>query len=479
MSRTDGPVDLVVVGGGTAGIVGARTAALLGSRVVLVERETPGGDCLYTGCVPSKSLLAAAHRAQDARSGEPFGVSCDGVRVDFRQVLQRVRDVIATIEPHDSAEALATYGVETVRGTARLIGPRTLEVEGREIPFARALLATGASPTVPGVPGLREAEPLTSDTVWALTELPRRLVVLGGGAIGCELGQALARLGADVTVVEAASRLLPREDSRAAKVVTHALETDGVRVRTGTSAVRVESDGRSGTVVVRRGEVEERLEYDALLVAIGRTPRTQELGLHAAGVAVDDKGFVVVDRGLRTTNPRIWAAGDLTTHPQFTHVAGVHASIAASNAVLGLRRRVDLRAVPRVTFTDPEVASVGVPTGPQEPRDASIRVLDWPHHRVDRALTDGAAAGFSSIAVDGRGRVVGATLVGPRAGETLAELTLAVRMRMKISAIAATTHPYPTYGDGPWLAAVQEVQARLRTGTAAAGVRALRALRSR
>ena len=471
------PVDLLVIGGGTAGIVGSRTAALLGARVVMVERELPGGDCLFTGCVPSKSLLAAAQRAEHARGSTSFGVDTTGVGVDLARVLDRVRAVIATIEPHDSPEAMAEYGVEVLRGEARLAGPRTAVVDGREIPFSRALLATGASPAVPDVEGLRAAPHLTSDTVWQLRTLPRRLVVLGGGAIGCELGQAFARLGSDVTIVDVAPRLLPREDARAAAVVTEALRADGVTVRTATSLVRVEPDGEHGTLVVRRDDVEESLPYDALLVAVGRTPRTTGLGLEAAGVALDERGYVRVDDRLRTSNPRIWAAGDLTPHPQFTHLAGVHASIAASNAVLGLRRRVDLRAVPRVTFTDPEIAAVGVPTGAGEERPAGTRLLDWGHDRVDRALTDGDPCGFSSIAVDARGRVVGATLVGPRAGETLAELTLAVRARLKVGAIASTTHPYPTYGDGPWLAAVQDVQSRLGQGAAAAGIRLLRSVR--
>lgn len=474
------PVDLLVLGGGTAGLVGSRTAALLGARVLMVESELPGGDCLFTGCVPSKSLLAAAQRAHHARDSAAYGIDVAGVDVDLRRVLDRVRAVIATIEPHDSAEAMAGYGVEVLRGTGSFVGPRTVLVDGRTIPFARALVATGASPAVPDVPGLREAPHLTSETVWRLESLPPRLVVMGGGAIGCELGQAFARLGSDVTIVEPAPRLLPREDERAATVVSAALRADGVRMLTSATVVHVGADGsHGGSVVVSLDGVEQTLAYDALLVAAGRRPRTDGIGLEAAGVAIDDRGHVRVDERLRTSNPRVWAAGDVTPYPQFTHVAGVHASLAASNAVLGLRRTVDQRAVPRVTFTDPEVAAVGVPTGPGEERPEGTRVLHWGHDRVDRALTDGYADGFSSVAVDSRGRITGATLVGPRAGETLAELTLAVRLGLKVSDIAATTHPYPTYGDGPWLASVQDVQARLRSGAVSTGVSLLRALRRR
>ena len=326
----DEPWDLLVVGGGTAGIVGAKTAARLGAQVLLVERERTGGDCLWTGCVPSKALLAAAGVAAGARNGHRFGVDVGGVSVDFAKVMDHVRASIQHIAPVDSVEALEQAGVSVRTATARFTGPDSAEIDGVPVRFRQALVATGASPAVPPVPGLSDVGYLTSDTVWGLSELPAELVVLGGGSIGCELGQAFARLGSRVSVVEGASRILPREDRLAAAELARALVDDGVDLRTGSGVARVEATGPgSGVLHLDNSEL---VPFSCLLVAVGRAPRTGDIGLAAAGVEVDDRGFVVVDDLLRTTNPRIWAAGDLTGHPQFTHTAGVHASLAASNA---------------------------------------------------------------------------------------------------------------------------------------------------
>jgi pyruvate/2-oxoglutarate dehydrogenase complex dihydrolipoamide dehydrogenase (E3) component len=453
----DEPWDLLVVGGGTAGIVGAKTAARLGSRVLLVERERTGGDCLWTGCVPSKALLAAAGVAAGARGGHRFGIDVVGVSVDFAKVMEHVRGAIAHIAPVDSVEALGQASVSVRTGTVRFTGPDVAEIDGTPVRFRQALVATGASPAVPPVPGLDEVEHLTSETVWGLSELPAQLVVLGGGSIGCELGQAFARLGSTVSVVEGAARILPREDPLAAAAIAHALAEDGVELHTGSGVARVEPTGRAAGVL--HLESGQRVPFSCLLVAVGRSPRTSGIGLAEAGVEVDDQGFVVVDDLLRTTNPRIWAAGDLTGHPQLTHLAGVHASLAASNAILGVRRRVDLTAVPRVTFTDPEVAAVGVGT---DEVPTGSRVVGWSHTHVDRAVAEGEPAGFARLVVDGRGRVLGATVVGPRAGETLGELTLAITQGLTTRDLARATHAYPTYNDGPWNAAISDVQEQLR-----------------
>ncbi|MDQ3628529.1 MAG: FAD-dependent oxidoreductase [Actinomycetota bacterium] len=455
------PWDLLVVGGGTAGIVGAKTAARLGARVVLVEHERIGGDCLWTGCVPSKALLAAADAADVARRGARFGVAASRVSVDFGQVMDHVRSAIAHIAPADSMEALERASVSVCTGTARFTGPDTAAIDGQTVAFRQALVATGASPALPPVPGLTEVDYLTSETVWDLTELPTELVILGGGTIGCELGQAFARLGSRVTLVEGAARILTREDPRAADEISRALADDGVDLITGSAVSRVEHTGHdTGTLCLDDGR---QVPFTCLLVAVGRSPRTAAIGLDAAGVDVDDRGFVVVDDRLRTTNPRVWAAGDLTGHPQFTHTAGVHASLAASNAVLGLRRKVDLTAMPRVTFTDPEVAAVGVPT--DRPR-AGLRTIEWSHEHVDRAVTEGATDGFTRIVVDRRSHVLGATVVGPRAGETLGELTLAITQGLTTRDLAGVTHAYPTYNDGAWSAAISDVQKQLeRPGT--------------
>ena len=451
MTLPEDVVDLLVIGGGTAGIVGSKTAASLGARVLLVESDRTGGDCLWTGCVPSKSMLAAASAAAEARAAARFGVDVGEVRVDFARVRAHVKGAIAHIEPEDSADDLRAAGVEVVAGRAELAGPDSARVGDRSVRFRTALIATGASPAVPPVPGLREAEPLTSETVWDVEELPGRLVVLGGGAIGSELGQAFARLGSSVTLVEGADRILPGEDPEASALVTAALLRDGVDVRTGVPAATDED----GVLVLGDGA---RLPFDRLVVAVGRRARTEGLGCAAAGVELAGNGTVVVDDTLRTTNPRIVAAGDVSGHPQFTHLAGVHASLAVGNVLLGLRRRVD-GVVPRVTYTSPEVGSVGVL--PAEGHERGLTVVRVGHDSLDRAVAEDATDGVTSLVLDRRGRVVGGTVVGPRAGETLGELTLAVRRGITAGDLAGTTHAYPTFNDGLWNAAVAHVRGRV------------------
>lgn len=459
--------DLLVVGGGTAGLVGASTAASFGASVLMVERDRPGGDCLWTGCVPSKALLAAAAAAADARGAGRLGVHVAGVRLAFDEVMAHVRGAIATIEPVDSADAMRAKGVAFATGSARFTGPGSADVDGAPVRFRQALVATGSDPAMPPIPGLADADPLTSDSVWDLTERPDRLVVLGGGTIGCELGQAFARLGSAVTIVEALDRLMTNEDPDAARLVTGALVRDGATVLVGTPVTAVEG----AEVVLADGR---RIAADAVLVAVGRRPDTRDLGLEAAGVATDERGFVTVDEHLRTTNRRIWAAGDVTGHPQFTHVAGVHGSTAASNAVLGIRRTAEVTAVPRVTYTSPEVAAVGQPAGSD---GTTVRTLH--HDEVDRGITEGRTEGFTRLVLDRRGRVVGATVVGPRAGETLAELTLAVRRGLRARDLAGVMHPYPSWGDGPWNAAVAEVREQLAAPAARRATRVLAAARRR
>jgi len=461
------PWDLLVVGGGTAGIVGAKTAARLGARVALVERHRTGGDCLWTGCVPSKALLAAAGRAAEMRSGRRFGIGVDDVAVHFETVMDHVRGSIESIAPVDSVEALEAAGVRVISGHALFTGPTTISVEGSPAHARRILLATGAAPAMPPIPGLSSTNAYTSEDIWELASLPRRMVVLGGGSIGCELGQAFARLGASVTIVEALPSILPREDPDAATLVRQALAYDGVELLEGHSAVNVAGDRSSGTVTVQSSETTREIGYDLLLVAVGRRPRTSDLGLDMAGIATDPRGFVVVDRHLRTTNPRVWAAGDLTPHPQFTHVAGVHGSLAASNAVLGLRRSISPAAIPRVTFTDPEVAAVGAPTWNSSETSATsdVRFVTRQHSETDRAIVEGRTDGFARLATDSKGRIVGATIVGPRAGESISEVTLAVKLGLTTRALAATVHPYPTYADAAWNAAIADVQERLARPT--------------
>ncbi|HEV7209990.1 MAG TPA: FAD-dependent oxidoreductase [Mycobacteriales bacterium] len=471
--RNDGGAtswDLLVIGGGTAGIVAAKTAAGFGARVLLVERDRTGGDCLWTGCVPSKALLAAAAAAAQARGAARFGVHAVDVRVDFGEVMAHVQAAIAAIEPDDSVAALTAAGVHVQRGCARFTGPNSVQIEGRPVRFGQAVIATGSAPLLPPIPGLAQADPLTSETVWALQSMPGRLLVVGGGTVGCELGQGFARLGAQVTLVEAAPRLLAGEDPDAAELVTAALRRDGVAVHLGVQVVAVHPG---------EGELDDgrRLGYDQLLVAVGRRPRSRDLNLQAAGVAVDERGYVRVDARLRTTNRRVWAAGDITGHPQFTHTAGVHGSVAASNAILGVRRRADL-VQPRVTFTQPEVAAIGVSTDASH-HHGDLHVRTMPHEHVDRAVTDGDTEGFTRLVLDRKSRIVGATIVGPRAGEALGELVLAIRRGLRARDLAATTHAYPTYLYGTWDAAIAEVRNRLQRPASARLITTLGAARRR
>jgi pyruvate/2-oxoglutarate dehydrogenase complex dihydrolipoamide dehydrogenase (E3) component len=461
------PWDLLVVGAGTAGLIGAQTAASLGAHVLLVERARFGGDCLWTGCVPSKALLAAGHAAADARAAARYGVHADGTTVDGRAALAHVRQAIAAIEPVDSPDAVRRSGARVTSGTVRFTGRTSAEIDGRGVRFRNALLATGSEPALPGLPGLAGVDPLTTDTFWDIPDLPATMCVLGGGTTGCELAQALARLGVEVTLVEKGDRLLGSEDPDASAAVLEALRRDGVRVRVSVSPISAEGDPSGGRLELDDGSA---VDFDRLLVATGRRPGTGELGLTAAGVAVDQGGWVVVDDTLRTANPRIFAAGDVTGHPQYTHLAGVHGSVAAGNAVLGLRRTIDLSAVPRVTCTRPEVAAVGEPTSPARP---DRRLLTKRLASADRAITEQNTDGFSRLVVDHRHRVRGATLVGPRAGEALAELTLAVTRGLTTSDLTNAIHPYPTYADPQWNAAIGDARRRLTRPAARALIGAL------
>ncbi len=439
-------VDLLVVGGGTAGIVGATTAAGFGARTLLVEQARTGGDCLWTGCVPSKTLMSAADHAFRARglAGQP---------PDFAAARKRIFAAIDTIEPFDSPAALEAAGVEVIKGTLTFSAPGVAEVEGRTIRFRQALIATGGAPASAGIPGLDPGVTVTSETIWELETLPGRLAIVGGGPIACELGQAFARLGSEVTMI-VRSRILPKEDRDAADLVRDALATDGVRVLENTTVENAVTTDAGSRLLLAGGAA---IDADTVLLATGRVPRTAGLGLDRIGVSLDKDGQVITDTRMMTSNPLIRAAGDVTANPRFTHLAGVHASVAASNAVLGLKRQISA-TVPRVTFTSPEVAAVGLTTA-----DARLhhRVRTVRHHHVDRAVTEDSTDGFTRLIVDRRGKILGGTIVGPRAGESLAELTLAVQKGMTTSDIAGTTHPYPTFSDGVWNAAVADVRERL------------------
>ncbi len=446
MTAHDRIVDLLVVGGGTAGIVGAKTAARFGARTLLVEQDRTGGDCLWTGCVPSKTLLAAAEHARAVHAAT-------GRRPDFAEIRERIAAAIATIEPVDSPQSIEETGATVVKGALTFRAPGVADVGGRTIRFRQALIATGGAPAGLGIPGLPAEVTVTSETIWELESLPARLAIIGGGPIACELGQAFARLGSAVTMI-VRSGILAKELPEAANLVRSALEADGVRLLEHTAVDGADAGGAGTRLRLGSGDV---VDADVVLLAAGRSPRTAGLGLDLLGVELDGKGHVVTDARMGTSNPRIWAAGDVTNNPQFTHLAGVHAGVAASNAVLGLSRRVS-GTVPRVTFTSPEVAAVGLTVADPGLKHRSRTV--W-HDHVDRAVTDDATAGFTRLIVDRRGKILGGTIVGPRAGESLAELALAVQHGLTTSDVAGTTHAYPTYSDGVWNAAVADVRESL------------------
>ncbi len=450
-------MDLLVIGGGTAGLVASLIAAGAGARVVLAERSAaPGGDCLWTGCVPSKALIAAATRAHDMRTAPEVGIGAAEPRIDFAAVMEHVRGAQRRLARHDSAERLGREGVEVVQGSARFAGERTAEVSGRTFRFRRAFIATGSRPAVSPIPGIDEIDVLTNESVWDLRELPQRLVIIGGGPIGCELAQAFARLGSAVTLIEAGDRLLAKEESRAGSLVRERLESDGATVLVGAHVSSV-CEGR--LEVEGHGDV----AFDRILVAAGRHPDSDALNLDAAGVGTHD-GKVSVDGHLRTSNRAIYAGGDVIGALAFTHVAAYHARIAAINALFFTRRSVNHDAVPWVTFTDPEVARVGLST--QQARERwgeRTTCVDFEYAELDRAVTAGRGHGFARLVGDRRGRLVGATIAAPAAGESIAELAVWVAKRGRIAEVSQAVHAYPTLGEGPARAADEHLRRRFQT----------------
>ena len=446
--------DLVVLGGGTGGIVASLIAARAGARVALVERDRVGGDCLWTGCVPSKSLLAAADLAHRIRHADAVGLAPAEPEIDFAAVMAHVEQAIRRIEPQDSPERLRREGVDVFEAEGCFDGPGTMTAGGRTLRFRRAIVATGSRPLLPTVDGLSAADPLTTDSVWELRELPERLVVLGGGPIGCELGQAFARLGSRVTLVELADRLLLKEEPRASRLIAERLRDDGVDVRLRQRAVRVEP----GRLLIE--DADEAITFDRILVATGRAPRTEGIGLELVGVRLDGRGAVIVDPRLRTTAPSVYAVGDVTALLPFTHVAAHHARVATPNALFRLRRNAD-STLPWVTFTDPEVARVGLTEADARARwGERATVTTAEYSELDRAITGGQGYGFATLVGDPRGRLVGATVAAPAAGEAIAELTARLARGEKIDAVSATVHAYPTFAEGPARAADAHVIAR-------------------
>jgi pyruvate/2-oxoglutarate dehydrogenase complex dihydrolipoamide dehydrogenase (E3) component len=429
--------------------VTAAVAAGLGARVALVERALLGGDCLNVGCVPSKALISAARAAAAIAQSSAPGIRLNGeAAVDFPTVMERLRRVRASISAHDSAERFRSLGVDVFLGEGRFLSADRLDVAGAELRFSRAVIATGGRPAGLEIPGF-ENNCLTNETVFSLTQRPPRLLVIGGGPIGCELAQAFARLGSQVTLVTRGTRLLTRDDPDASAVIQQALEGDGVRLLFNSQVLRIDREGDVRGVSVETEGRRERVDADQILLAVGRRPNVEGLGLEDAGVAFDQKRGIQVDDFLRTTNRRIFAAGDVCSSQQFTHAADFMARIVVRNSLFYGRARMSRLVIPRCTYTSPEVAHVGLT--PLEAREGSlaIRTITIPLSAIDRAVVSGETDGLIRIHARGRSdRIVGATIVAPHAGEMISEVALAMTHSLGLKALASTIHPYPTIAEG-------------------------------
>lgn len=443
--------DLLVVGAGPAGLIIASGAAGLGARVALVEKHQMGGDCLNVGCVPSKALIACGRAVAAARRAHELGVKgAEGARIDFQAVMERMRRLRARLARHDSAARYSEMGVDVFFGDGSFADRETFRVGGATLRFLKACIATGARAVELPIPGLKEAGYLTNETVFSLTELPRRLAVIGAGPIGCELAQVFARFGSEVTLLEAMPQILIREDRDAAQIVQRALERDGVKIVVGCKisgvGCRMAVEGRSEgkTIIAEHGGKRHELSVDDILVGVGRAPNVEGLGLDVAGVEVDKAGVKVDDR-LRTANPNIFAAGDIASPYKFTHVADAEARIVIANALFFGRGRRSRLTVPWCTYTEPEIAHVGMYEKEAEERGIPIDTFTVEISTMDRAVLDGEEEGFLKVHVrKGSDRIVGATMVAGRAGDLISEVTLAMTGGVGLKRLSSTIHPYPT-----------------------------------
>lgn len=470
--------NLVVIGAGSGGLVTAYIAAAVKAKVTLIEAGEMGGDCLNTGCVPSKALIRSAKFVQQAKQSKSLGIARADIDFDFAEIMQRVHRVIQTIEPHDSVERYTRLGVNVIQGKAKIVSPWEVEVDGRRMSSKAIVIAAGARPFIPPIPGLEEVGYLTSDTLWSLKELPKRLVVLGGGPIGCELAQAFARLGSQVTQVERSSRLLAREDAEVSELIRQSLEADGVAVRTEHEAVRCELAGQTKLLYVKKvggragvaaaagqaaghaaGAAEQAIEFDVLLCAVGRLARTEGYGLEELGIPLTERKTIETDAYLQTLYPNIYACGDVAGPYQFTHAAAHQAWFAAVNGLFGQfkRFRADYSVLPWCTFTAPEVARVGLSEQEAKEQDIAYEVTRYDIAELDRAITDEVAHGFVKVlTVPGKDKILGVVIVGEHGGELLAEYVLAMKHKLGLNKILSTIHTYPTmaeankYAAGTW-----------------------------
>lgn len=442
--------NLVVIGAGSGGLVASLIAAAVKSKVILIEREKMGGDCLNTGCVPSKALLRSAKIANYMHRAEEFGLESVEVKPVFNKVMQRVQDVIKAIEPHDSVERFTDLGVECVQGEGEIVDPHTVRVGERLITTKSIIISTGARPFVPPITGLESMSYLTSDNVWDLEDLPKRMVVLGGGPIGCELSQAFSKLGSEVTIVEMMDQLMGREDDDVATHITKKFESEGISVLTQHKAVKFED--REGQNILHcespQGAVE--VPFDQVLVAVGRKPNTDQMDLAKHGIKLRRNGTIETDEYLRTEVPNIFACGDVTGPYQFTHTASHQAWFATVNALFGFAKKfkVDYRVIPWATFTMPEVARVGMSEREAKEQKLDYQVTKYGIDDLDRAIADGEAHGFVKVITPrGKDKILGVTIVGHHAGDLIAEYVLAMKYNLGLNKILGTIHLYPSLAE--------------------------------
>lgn len=435
--------DVAIIGAGSGGLSIASGAAQLGLRVVLFEKGEMGGDCLNYGCVPSKALIAAASAAHQARTARHLGVNAEAVTVDFAAVMKHVRQTIAAIAPIDSQERFEGLGVRVVREAARFIDGKTVASNSVSVTARKIVVATGSSAAIPPIPGLADTPHLTNETIFELAELPGRLLVLGGGPIGVELGQAFRRLGSEVAIIEA-DKLLGREDPELASVVIDQLRSDGIDLHPGSKAVRIEA---GPTLIIERDGLQSRLTGTHLLVAVGRKPTLDGLGLDQAGIKHDRNG-IVTDRSLRSSNRRVFAVGDVAGRGQFTHLAGSHAALVVRRALFAMPINADAVIVPRVTYTDPELATVGLSeTDAIKDHGDGVRVVQISMDENDRAQAEGDTRGLAKLITSRSGTVLGVTMVGRHAGDQILVWSLMMSAGIKLSKLTSAIAPYPTRGE--------------------------------
>ncbi len=441
--------DLVVIGAGTAGLVSAAGAAGVGASVALIEKDLMGGDCLNVGCVPSKALIRAARAHAEARGSGDFGVVCDGpLHSNFPAVMERMRRLRAGISHHDSARRFRDLGIDVFIGKGTFNDDLSVSVGAHRLRFAKAVIATGARAVELPIPGIREAGYVTNETVFSLTTLPQRLAVIGAGPIGCELAQAFARFGSKVTLLEQGKQLLPREDREAAAVVEQALRRDGVQINASCKIKGVSREGAEKMIALEGPDESGSLRVDEILIGVGRAPNVDGLNLQAVGVQFDRRTGVKVDDHLRTTNRRIFAAGDICFPYKFTHTADAMARIVIQNALFFGRKKTSSLVIPWCTYTDPEIAHVGLYPAEAQTRGIAMETIMVRMDEVDRAILDSQSDGFLKVHVQKKsGRILGATIVASHAGDMISELTVAITAGVSLGKLGSVIHPYPTQAE--------------------------------